>query len=442
MINSGNKVPNTGTLFSALESRILIAAPTGNDSKLTAEFLEEARFHTKACQNIEELAVALREGCGVVVLAEETLAQDRVSDLVQARSEQPPWSDIPIILITSGGEASQIQLRRLTLFGPGGNVTLLERPFRSGTLISVLEVALRARKRQYVARDSVADLQRAHTELQNALRAKDDFLAALSHELRTPLNPVLLVASDYANDPNLPPQIRKDFELISRNVELEARLIDDLLDLTRVSRGKLALSVQPCDVHQVLREALGTVEEEIKKKEVRIRINLNAINAVVMGDGVRLQQVFWNVIKNAVKFTPIGGDVIIETRIEKQNVVVEISDTGIGITAGELARIFEAFSQGEHATSQGSHRFGGLGLGLAISRMLLELHSGTIKASSAGRGHGATFTIELPLMSADQAGDSITPVKQETSAQGGEVGKIVGISSLAPRTDFHVRSFR
>lgn len=244
---------------------------------------------------------------------------------------------------------------------------------------------------------------RARDEALAASRAKDEFLAALSHELRTPLNPVLLIASDSAQDLTLPPGARGDFETIRKHIELEARLIDDLLDLTAITRGKLSLVRQPTDLHAALRDALATVSPDVDEKRIRLVLHTRAARPAVMGDAVRLQQVFWNVLKNAVKFTPCGGRIAVETAAAGDRVSVRVSDTGIGLTPSERERIFEAFSQGDHAAEGGSHRFGGLGLGLAISRMVIELHNGTIHAESEGRGRGATFTIELPLVAAAEA---------------------------------------
>ncbi|HEY3760589.1 MAG TPA: ATP-binding protein [Verrucomicrobiae bacterium] len=240
-------------------------------------------------------------------------------------------------------------------------------------------------------------IQKSHEETLAASRAKDDFLAALSHELRTPLNPVLLIASDAAANQELPARTRVDFEMIRRNVELEARLIDDLLDLTRITRGKLTLEQQSVDAHDVLREAVSTVSADAEKKQIQFEFALHAKKCVVKGDPVRLQQIFWNVIKNAVKFTPEHGRITVKSFADDSMVTVKITDTGIGIKPDELARVFNAFSQGDHANGGGSHRFGGLGLGLAISRMLVEMHHGSIRAESAGPGLGATFTVELPL---------------------------------------------
>src|SRR6202012_5434074 len=283
---------------SNLEKRVLIVAPTGNDAELSAEFLAHANLLTAICQDVTQLAEEVKRGCGAIILAEETLGERSISSLIQTLAEQPTWSDIPILLITSGGEVSQAHLRRLAIFGPGGNVTLLERPFRPTTLLSTLEVALRSRQRQYEACQSVEELRRAHDEIQVASRAKDDFLAALSHELRTPLNPVLLVASENASDPKLPEQVREDFQMIRKNIELEAKLIDDLLDLTRIARGKLSLEKQLCQIHDILLDAVATNEMEIGQKKLTLKLELQAKKNTILGDAVRLQQVFWNVLKN------------------------------------------------------------------------------------------------------------------------------------------------
>ena len=255
--------------------------------------------------------------------------------------------------------------------------------------------------------DTMLDqIQASHTEVEQARdealaasRAKDDFLAALSHELRTPLNPVLLLASDAAARPDLPESIREDFDLIRKNVELEARLIDDLLDLTRITRGKLALDLRLVDPQAALQDAIETVGGDARAKGINLSCHPDPSRPLVRGDPVRLQQIFWNILKNAVKFTADGGSIAVVVRADPAagRLVFTIKDNGIGLTAEELPRIFRIFSQGEHADEGGPHRFGGLGLGLAISRTLVELHAGTIQAASGGRGQGATFVVDLPL---------------------------------------------
>ncbi len=232
-----------------------------------------------------------------------------------------------------------------------------------------------------------------------ASRAKDDFLAALSHELRTPLNPVLLLASDAAANRNLPADIRSDFETIRKNVELEARLIDDLLDLTRITRGKLILDVRAVDAHAIIRDTAETVRADVAAKKITLVLDLAGESRQIRADPVRVQQVLWNVLKNAVKFTPENGKITIadEWVPERSMLLIRITDTGIGMLPAELGRIFEAFAQGDHAEG-GAHRFGGLGLGLAISRRIVELHQGHITATSAGRNRGCVFTIEIPVV--------------------------------------------
>jgi signal transduction histidine kinase len=255
--------------------------------------------------------------------------------------------------------------------------------------------------------DAMLDqIQASHTEVEQARdeaiaasRAKDDFLAALSHELRTPLNPVLLLASDAATRTDLPEPIRADFDLIRKNIELEARLIDDLLDLTRITRGKLSLDRRLVDPQLALQDALETVRADARAKQINLSYNPDPGRQLVRGDLTRLQQIFWNILKNAVKFTPEGGSIAVVVRADPAagRLLVTVEDNGMGLTAEELPRIFRIFSQGEHAEDGGPHRFGGLGLGLAISRTLAELHDGTIRATSGGRDRGATFVFDLPL---------------------------------------------
>lgn len=260
------------------------------------------------------------------------------------------------------------------------------------------------------------ELKRARDEALAASQAKDEFLAALSHELRTPLNPVLLLASSAAGNLELPPAIRADFNLIHKNIALEARLIDDLLDLTRITHGKLKLEQQGCDLHSVLRDALAHVQPEMTEKELKLTTGFAAKPSLVLGDSVRLQQVFWNILKNAVKFTPEGGRMAVETSVAPgaDSVLVRITDSGIGMTPAEIDRIFMAFTQGDHAgASKTSHRFGGLGLGLAITKMLVEMHGGKVSAASAGRDQGSSFTIELPLYRG--AKDAPPPTKKDSA---------------------------
>jgi nitrogen-specific signal transduction histidine kinase/CheY-like chemotaxis protein len=239
-------------------------------------------------------------------------------------------------------------------------------------------------------------LQRAKHEAEEANRAKDQFLAMLSHELRTPLTPVLMTIASLRRDPTLPDAMQSDLEVLQRNVELEALLIDDLLDLTRIAHGKLELHNDAADVHASLEHALNISASELQAKRITVTRQFEAHEHHCWGDGARLQQVFWNVVKNAAKFTPQGGHIDLRTRNDAAHrIVVEISDNGIGIEPTLLPRIFDAFEQGGRMTTT---QYGGLGLGLAITKRVVDMHGGTIDAASAGRGKGATFTITLQAM--------------------------------------------
>jgi two-component system CheB/CheR fusion protein len=227
-----------------------------------------------------------------------------------------------------------------------------------------------------------------------ANRAKDRFLAVLSHELRTPLSPVVMSVAAMEMDPELPLRLREDVAMIRRNIELETKLIDDLLDLSRITSGKLRLQVQPTRVHDLLRHVVANCKgDACGEKRLHLRCELDAGSDVVDGDPARLQQVFWNVVRNAIKFTPEGGDVTVRTASDNGRLRVQVCDTGAGIPSQALPRIFDAFEQGEVTTAR---QYGGLGLGLAIARGVVEMHGGSIRAESAGPGQGATFTIDLP----------------------------------------------
>jgi PAS domain S-box-containing protein len=240
------------------------------------------------------------------------------------------------------------------------------------------------------------ELLTAKKAAENASKAKDQFLAALSHELRTPLSPVLMMATAMELDPAIPADVREQAAIIRRNAELEARLIDDLLDHSRIRHGKLALVQAAVDLHKLLSETEEIVRSVGTSKRVAIVFEKNAENPFVLGDAARLQQVFWNIIKNGVKFTPSGGEVRVVTSNREGELIVRVTDTGAGISPNALTKIFNAFEQGSLPTGS----FGGLGLGLAISRAIVQMHGGRIEAESKGLGCGATFCVTLETIAA------------------------------------------
>jgi PAS domain S-box-containing protein len=253
-----------------------------------------------------------------------------------------------------------------------------------------VEEQLRAHQQQLQSALAIAELAREQAEA--AGRAKDQFLAVLSHELRTPLTPVLIAVSAISSEKGLSHEVHDALDMIQRNVKVEARLIEDLLDLTRIARNKVDLELQHLDVHLALQQALKACQAEIEAKNLQVRLQLSAEKSFVLGDFARLQQVFWNLIKNAVKFTAEGGKILIRSYNKDGQIIMEISDTGVGIGPELLTRIFNPFEQGESASVRQS---GGLGLGLALSKATVDAHHGSLIARSEGKDQGATFALEL-----------------------------------------------
>ncbi|HSI13166.1 MAG TPA: response regulator [Chthoniobacter sp.] len=253
--------------------------------------------------------------------------------------------------------------------------------------------------------------ERQLLEAEAASRAKDHFIATLSHELRTPLTPVLALVSALQRDERLPQDVQEDMGTIFRNIELEARLIDDMLDITRIAKGKLELQFETMDIRPIIEHAVKTCcAHEAAEKMITCHETLVAGEHLARVDAARLTQVLWNVLKNAIKFTPVGGQIFLSTRHEEADggrwLVVEVEDTGIGIAPHILPRVFGAFQQGDRSITQ---QFGGLGLGLAISKAIMEAHGGTITAASPGTNLGSTFTVRLPLSQMATAAVEIEP---------------------------------
>jgi len=305
-----------------------------------------------------------------------------------------PTNVVVLPILFEGEVKAVMELSSVERFSPAHQAFLDQLTESIGIVLNTIEASTRTENLLKQSQSLAVELQKTNLELEEKARsnlAKDQFLAMLSHELRTPLTPVLASALELENEPDVRQDVRESLQMIRRNVELEARLIDDLLDLTRIDRGKVQLTFEIVDADTLLQNALEICQPEIDRKHLRPSLNLRAKRVHMRADPARLQQIFWNLINNAVKFTPPNGQITITTTNDSaEKLRVEIADSGMGIEAEALPKIFDAFEQGGRTES------GGLGLGLAISKTLVEAHKGTITAQSAGRNKGSTFTLVFP----------------------------------------------
>jgi PAS domain S-box-containing protein len=261
----------------------------------------------------------------------------------------------------------------------------------------------------------LASERAARAEADAANRAKDRFLAVLSHELRTPLSPVVMTVAEMEIDPEMPGKFRNELAMIRRNIELETKLIDDLLDLSRVTSGKLRLQMQPVAVHELLNHVLQSSAGDLAEKQLNVCAELNATHDAVMADPARLQQVYWNLLRNAAKFTPVNGKITVRTWNDNGQLIVSVQDTGVGITPEALPRIFGAFEQADTSITR---QFGGLGLGLAIAKAVVDMHGGQISAASEGQDRGATFNVRFNTIDAPVNAEPVIPPRKSTSLPG------------------------
>jgi signal transduction histidine kinase/CheY-like chemotaxis protein len=424
----------------ALERSAALMAPTAADAAIAARIFAEARIPAVLYETFEALIEAIAAGVGTVVVIEECLNSREAGHLMAVLADQPAWSSVPFVVLTN---RAAHQARPSSVLNSLPNAILLERPVVIAGLISAVRAGLATRGRQYEIRDLLTAAQRASEERARlheaaeeaksaamaANRMKDEFLAVLSHELRTPLNAILGWAKLLQRKSIPPEEQARAVDTIERNARLQAQMIADLLDVSRIISGTLRLEVQEVELVQVIEEALATVTPAAQAKGIRIQKALDPGAGPVAGDPARLQQVIWNLLSNAVKFTPLGGRVHIQLRTDDSYAEISVTDTGEGIAPVFVSHVFERFRQADASTTR---KHGGLGLGLAIVRQLVELHGGEVGVTSAGEGQGATFTVRLPVAASRQRllASVVDPVRRDEVEAPREMSSLMGLNVL------------
>ncbi|WP_435010352.1 ATP-binding protein [Tundrisphaera lichenicola] len=375
---------------------------------MSRNLLGEAGIDCEVYFKLDDFRRVIEVGCGGLLLTEEAIRDENYHRLIETLNEQPTWSDLPVIMLTRGGADSPQAARALATLG---NVIVLEQPVRVSTLISAVNMALRARRRQYQIREHLRGLKEAD-------RRKDEFLAMLAHELRNPLASVNS-AVRLLRGPDGPEHLEWSGEVIERQVRHLARLIDDLLDISRITRGRIELRTKILDASPILNQAVDSVRPLIEERDHQLTVSYRPGNLWIEADPTRFEQIMVNLLTNAAKYTQAGGNIKLTARAEAEEVVIRVRDDGVGISSDQLTQIFELFAQGDRSLARSE---GGLGIGLTLVRALVELHGGSITAESEGEGRGSQFIVrfplaELPILSA--------PIEQDPGAMRSEMRVLV-----------------
>ena len=376
------------------ESRVFILPATRRDGVVACDVLRRAGIDAFAVDDAGALARALASPVGAVIVADTALRSPTFSLVLDALAQQDAWSDVPVVLTASaqhvhGSPTIAEAVDRLT------NVTIVDRPTSLRVFLSAVQAALRARRRQYQIRHQLNALKQADEALRIADRRKDEFLATLAHELRNPLAPLRSALQVMELRGAADADQARLLSMMDRQMNVMVRLIDDLLDVARISSGKVALQRQRIDLRSVAEVAVEAATPAIVAAGHRLHVLLPQEPVPVMGDATRLSQVIGNLLNNATKYTPPGGDIHLRIDLSEDEIVLEVRDNGAGIPAPVLKHVFDMFAQVNRTLDRAQ---GGLGIGLALVRRLLEMHGGSIEAHSNGVDQGSTFTVKLPRL--------------------------------------------
>ncbi|HLL19274.1 MAG TPA: HAMP domain-containing sensor histidine kinase, partial [Rubrivivax sp.] len=343
-----------------LEQRVLLHVATSKDATLASSVLARAGVESQACTSTQNLVEELDAGAGAMMIAEETMADAAREQLASALHAQPAWSDVPVLVLARQGADS----RAVRLMMEGfPNLTVIERPVRVASMISTVRSALRARRRQYEVRGLLEGLREAD-------QRKTEFLATLAHELRNPLAPLrtaltLLARASVARESS------RYVALMDRQVDHMVRLVDDLMEVSRITRGKIDLQLTPLSLRDAIGDAIELSKPFLEGADHRLTVMLPEDELVLRGDRVRLNQVFANLLNNAAKYTRPGGQIVLKARRDGADVVVSVTDSGAGIAPEMLESIFDMFVQVSDSAKAAQ---GGLGIGLTLVKTLVELH--------------------------------------------------------------------
>ena len=368
--------------------KVVLVSPNPADRQLAAGFLRDEGMEAQECASVLEATAHVGEGVSCIVMVEEALEQHGLEGFHDAIATQPAWSDMPLIIVASHGGSLQGLMENV--FPISGNMTLLQRPLHPLSLVSAVRVALRSRRRQYQMRDLLAERERA-------VRQRDEFLAMLAHELRNPLAPIRYAAYLMGAQTDTSPLIDKCRVLIDKQARHITRLVDDLLDVSRLELGKIEMRPQRADLNELAAAAVESCMPMTSDQQHEVTLRTARRPIPVNVDPVRLEQSISNLIVNAAKFTPAGGSITVETSVDGGEGIVAVTDNGVGIRPDMLESIFDLFTQSEVSIDRTK---GGLGIGLTLVKRLIELHGGSVKAYSEGLGKGARVEARLPLIAA------------------------------------------
>ncbi len=365
---------------------VFLVTPNAADGELAGELLARQGIAARRGADLRSLAEALDdEAVGCAVLVEESLDEAEMPLLREALERQPAWRDLPLVVVAR--RPADVNERIAVAFPGATSVTLLERPLDPASLVSAVQAALRATRRQLEVAGLIA-------EREAALRARDEFLAMLAHELRNPLAPMRNAVHLQKDIPDPHPMLRKTREILERQVTHIARMVDDLVDVARLEKGKMVMQKSRVELNPLVAAAVEASLTAVQARGHQVKIDLCAEPLPIDADPTRVEQIVSNLLINAAKFTAQPDVIGVATRRDGPHARVEVQDRGVGFTAADAEKLFGLFVQADQTLARSQ---GGLGIGLTISRRLAEMHGGSIAAHSDGPGRGAVFSVRLPL---------------------------------------------